>query len=1262
MKVFKQKEHGLLVKTYAVANQQYFAPTVMLYFDLTAPDALLTEQELWKEVQDELGDPPVLDLGMPKPYGEVIVTGACYAPRHEELQAAEVSFRVGERNKVLNVFGDRYWTAPGVITKPLPFAKMPIIWNNAFGGKDFKNNPLGKGIDKTITPGGKDRVPLPNVEYPSRLVGSPDDRPAPAGFAPLDPMWPQRHKKTGTYDERWKRERWPNFPDDMDYSFFNVAPADQHISGYFEGDEGVEVVGMHPDYQSLQSQLPGARIRCFATLRTDFKPFEEKEQYHEEFQEIGMHLDTVWLFPGILRGIAIYRGSTPVLDDEYGDVARVFVATEWMREQPKPIDFYLEEQKKALDRTVPMDMAQLDNAKKRIGQAMLKMKKLPKDIEQAKKAAMGQAPVMERSPLEMGAMGQQMLAGKMALVDNMEQMARRFHGKWGHKVEIDLKMFDKIRGKLKAVGEKIDAAAKKGDAKQQAMLKKKAALLKKQGEMLKQNLTPEQIQEQGIDPDNLLNESVENPWHAQGMPFVIQARKNLEQNADAQEQLRLMGFQKSAIRRAWMGLNPEEHDTSAEAWGFEPDPAEPAPDSPENRIKIPKGLVIPRFDGANVNRILVRPFELDEQGVSLGAKQESVVRGSETSPLLLPAAEAVSYPVRVGEELQAWFVEQEAGDICDVISLQDAKKKPGKDAAELIKKAEVFLIIMPMGAEESQPRWEAWKKVYKNAKLLALPKGRNVFEAHKQGVDIRRVILDALPKEYARTHTLEPEIGTKGKEEAAGLAAMPALDIGGVVSGVMAEAKASQAAKMAKSTAQVEGYKSQMREMLAQKQVNMDEKLALGKAQPKQSSKEAADEMVQQLKAQRERLRNTVGLSAEHEAKFSENIAQVQNVGERAASVEQKVGAKTKALEAKSAAMKKQLQSRSLPGMAAKDGEKGALDPDALLPLTREQVIERHAKGLGFAKRNLRGVDLSDLDLSGADLRQAVMTKAKLKKTILDDADLSRALCNEADLSEASLRRAKLHKCLLMKSVFKKADLSDADLNKALLKEADLTEADFSGAKLRMAVIENVKAEGARFSNAEMNLSLLSKSPMNNAVFHGASMNKVMVRQVELNDADFTEAQIGSTLFAGVKGKDVSFHKADMRRSRMGDKNELPGADFTQARFQEACLRESDLSGANFEGSTLDKSMIDNCDLSQAQMYRVSAKNARFQKTNFEHADMRGVNLLMGALRKCRLVETDLRGSNLFAVDFYKAVVGNTKLKMANLKRTLLEEREDLLK
>ncbi|MDE3223923.1 MAG: DUF2169 domain-containing protein, partial [Nitrospirota bacterium] len=234
MKVIKDLDQGLLLYRYAKAGNFAFATTVLYCFDFNDPGKPLTEQQLWPLVTKELGKDAILDAGMPKVSGEILLRGKCYAPKGKTIPAAKVTAKVGSLSKSLAVFGNRTWVKRGgvqVPSEPEPFAEMDLTYAHAFGGKGYDQNPIGKGFIAEPDQAAEQNLSLPNIESPNSLIGSPADRREPSGFLPYDVMWPQRSKKLGTYDERWLKERWPYFPDDMDYSFFNVAPKDQWLTG-----------------------------------------------------------------------------------------------------------------------------------------------------------------------------------------------------------------------------------------------------------------------------------------------------------------------------------------------------------------------------------------------------------------------------------------------------------------------------------------------------------------------------------------------------------------------------------------------------------------------------------------------------------------------------------------------------------------------------------------------------------------------------------------------------------------------------------------------------------------------------------------------------------------------------------------------------------------------------------------------------------------------------------------------------------------------
>ena len=335
---------GLLHRTYEAVGRFYFCTAVISFFPLDSPSSLLIEPQLWPFVAAELGDNAVLDMGLPKARGEVLVSGKCYA-KGGRAQAGEVQLRIGPVNKKLYVFGDRYWKTSGLTTKSIteaePFTEIEISYQNAFGGADYPKNPLGKGFFPKGAKNCPERIPLPNIEAPGCLVASSQDTPEPAGFGPLDLMWPQRANKAGTYDQKWLDELFPGLARDMDPTFFNTAPEDQWIEGWFKGDETFEIKGMHPEMEILQSSLPGIRPRCFITL---------KDHGCEEFREIVLNPETVWLFPHAQRGLVIYRGVAEIKTDDAADIEHLLIGYERLGHEPRSFEYYQEALLKRLDK------------------------------------------------------------------------------------------------------------------------------------------------------------------------------------------------------------------------------------------------------------------------------------------------------------------------------------------------------------------------------------------------------------------------------------------------------------------------------------------------------------------------------------------------------------------------------------------------------------------------------------------------------------------------------------------------------------------------------------------------------------------------------------------------------------------------------------------------------------------------------------------------------------------------------------------------
>lgn len=258
------------------------------------------------------------DLTHYKPNSDILITGSCHSPNGQALKQCPFAVRIGNWSRQLQVFGDRYWVSTAGIasqTEPLPFKKKFIGPQNCFGGPGVNNNPGGKGASKTVRDG-KEVWPLPNVEDPNALITSPRDRPFPALSSALPLMGDYRRKKLGSFNKHWLRNRWPAYPEDMDWSIFNAAHPHSQYPGYLKGDETIELYNLVEGHPYFSIQLPGEAIRVF--LNSSDKGF----------YGISMSLDTLWIDTDNLELVLVWRGWTPVSEPDMPEVKEVLITSE----------------------------------------------------------------------------------------------------------------------------------------------------------------------------------------------------------------------------------------------------------------------------------------------------------------------------------------------------------------------------------------------------------------------------------------------------------------------------------------------------------------------------------------------------------------------------------------------------------------------------------------------------------------------------------------------------------------------------------------------------------------------------------------------------------------------------------------------------------------------------------------------------------------------------------------------------------------------
>jgi len=288
---------------------------------------------------DELYDPDSggsvkfeSDMAPFKPRADVVLVGHAHARGQQQVNALDVSLRVGPLTKKLRVTGNRQWKwigrlLPVSATQPELFTKMPIVYEKAFGGIDAegggfcRENLSGQGFItkklKKLVAG----VPLPNIEDPDNLISSWKDRPFPAGFGFFGRAWHPRQQHIGTYDDVWRKERSPRPPLDFSFEYHNAAHPDLQSREYLKGDEKVELINLTPAGR-LSFRLPGVRIHCTAGKSYDLSAIpgiEGQDMGKDEenpllTEPVEMNLDTLCLIPDEMRFFMVWRGICPVAD------------------------------------------------------------------------------------------------------------------------------------------------------------------------------------------------------------------------------------------------------------------------------------------------------------------------------------------------------------------------------------------------------------------------------------------------------------------------------------------------------------------------------------------------------------------------------------------------------------------------------------------------------------------------------------------------------------------------------------------------------------------------------------------------------------------------------------------------------------------------------------------------------------------------------------------------------------------------------------
>jgi hypothetical protein len=285
------------------------------------PDGTLTPHEEQKPILTApvyRGDPQSSsliyesDVAPQKAGTDCILIGHAYAPKTGTARLDAI-FSVGPVSKVVRVFGERKWEKIlGMRNRigPVPFEKIPLIYERAFGGTDESNpdaachetclaNPVGRAFLAKNSKKEIEGILFPNLEDPGDPYESVSSRPRPAGFGAIAPFWTPRADYTGTQDDNWRKRISPLPPADLKPEFFNCASPGLTSKGFLLGNEQVALGHAMAGKPMFRFSLPGTRPQVGLRIGPDRS-------------EMKMNLDTVIVEPDDMRVQMVWRGALNV--------------------------------------------------------------------------------------------------------------------------------------------------------------------------------------------------------------------------------------------------------------------------------------------------------------------------------------------------------------------------------------------------------------------------------------------------------------------------------------------------------------------------------------------------------------------------------------------------------------------------------------------------------------------------------------------------------------------------------------------------------------------------------------------------------------------------------------------------------------------------------------------------------------------------------------------------------------------------------------
>ena len=223
-------------------------------------------------------------------------------------------------------------------------------------------------------------------------------------------------------------------------------------------------------------------------------------------------------------------------------------------------------------------------------------------------------------------------------------------------------------------------------------------------------------------------------WQSKASMFILWCHGMLWKHPEALELLKARGFSEETIIRWKFGYSPQTFWRNRSEWGL---------DDKFNdngclaKLWLPKGIVIPTFSDESILKVKIRKLDEIQSASQHKFQKYVVVPGSVDAPSVYGD---LAKPILIMEsEFDAMLTYDAIGDLCCVIALGGAQKKPDLKLHEHLKNASRILLSLDFDEGGMSANY-FWKSLYPQLLIWPVPIGKSPGEAIKLGIDLKKWI------------------------------------------------------------------------------------------------------------------------------------------------------------------------------------------------------------------------------------------------------------------------------------------------------------------------------------------------------------------------------------------------------------------------------------------------------------------------------------------------------------------------------------------